>query len=500
MSMKAVAFGLALAIGMGAPALARPDEQARLAEAARQPAPAHAPVVTHHEGVFNGHHLSYAATVEGIDVPDAEGRPGARIVSFAYTADGADPAKRPVLFLFNGGPISASAWVHLGGFGPKRVAFPDDVKADPSTFRLVDNHYSPLDVADLVFIDPASTGFSRVLPGHKPEDYYSVKADGQQVAAFVRAWLTKHGRLGSPIYMLGESYGTNRAAEVAGQLAEAPEPILLDGTILYGQAVNIIEYAQRPGNIISYVASLPTLAAIAWYHGKIDRAGRTVEQVVAEAECYAGTDYLDALFRGNSLPEAERRAVAKRLEELSGIPAAWYLAHDLRITKEQYRTELLKDRGLLLGRADARYTAPLTEKGNAPDPSSILPDTVESYFRRYLADDLKVDWPEPYLASAGVGGLEAWDWGATTPFSDWPYYKRITKMFEANPHYRVFVANGYYDTQTTVGAAHYLVTQAGWPKDHVRLEYYDGGHMGYSVEATVRRFSDDIRSFITSGR
>jgi carboxypeptidase C (cathepsin A) len=493
--MKGLLLALALAAGVSTPVPA-----AASPAAAARPV-AHAAVVTHHEGKFNGHEIRYTATVEGIDVPDAKGKPGARIVSFAYTADGvADPAKRPVLFLFNGGPITPSMWVHLGGFGPKRITFPDDVKADPSTFKLIDNHYSPLDVADLVFFDPASTGFSRVLPGHKAEDYFSIAADGQQTAAFVRAWLTRHGRLKSPIYMLGESYGTNRAAEVAGQLAEAPKPILLDGTILYGQAVNIIEYAQRPGNIISYVASLPTLAAIAWYHGKIDRAGRSVEQVIAEAQKYAQTDYLDALFRGNTLPEAQRQAVATRLEALSGIPAPYYLAHDLKITKEQYRTELLKDRGLLLGRADARYTAPVSDKGNAPDPSSVLPDTVQKDFARYLRDELKVDWKEPYRPSAEVHGLEGWGWGATTPFSDWPYYKRITKMFEANPNYRVMVANGYYDTQTTLGAAHYLVTQAGWPKDRVELKYYDGGHMGYSVDATARRFSDDIRSFIAEGR
>lgn len=494
--MKALLFALAVAAGVSLSA-----DSAAAPPRAHSNGVVHAPVVTKHEGIFNGHEVRYTATVEGIDIPDAKGKPGARIVSFAYTADGvADPAKRPVLFLFNGGPITPSMWVHLGGFGPKRVSFPDDVNADPSTFKLVDNHYSPLDVTDLVFFDPASTGFSRVLPGHKPKDYFSVTADGQQTAAFVRAWLTRHGRLNSPVYMLGESYGTNRAAEVAGQLAEGPDPILLNGTILYGQAVNIIEYAQRPANIISYVASLPTLAAIAWYHGKIDRAGRSLEQVVAEAQQYAASDYLDALFRGNTLPEAQRRSVAQRLEALSGIPAAYYLAHDLKITKEQYRTELLKDRGLLLGRADARYTAPVSAKGNAPDPSSILPDTVEKYFRRYMVDELKVDWKEPYRASADVHGLEGWSWGATTPFSDWPYYKRVTKMFEANPNYRVMVANGYYDTQTTVGAAHYLVTQSGWPKDRVELKYYDGGHMGYSVDATARRFNDDIRSFIAAGR
>jgi carboxypeptidase C (cathepsin A) len=498
--MKAMIFALVLAAGAFLPAGASSAPPGAAPPPASSPA-VHAPVVTRHDGVFNGRRVRYTATVEGIDVPDSKGNPGARIVSFAYVADGlADPAKRPVLFLFNGGPITASMWVHLGGFGPKRVAFPDDVKADPSTFRLIDNQDSPLDVADLVFFDPASTGFSRVLPGHKPEDYFSVTADGQQTAAFIRAWLTRHGRLGSPVYVLGESYGTNRAAEVAGQLSEGPHPILLDGTILYGQAVNIVEYAQRPGNIISYVASLPTLAAIAWYHQKIDRAGRSVEQVIAEAQAYAATEYLDALFQGNSLPEARRQSVARHLEALSGIPADYYLSNDLRITKEQYRTELLKDRGLLLGRADARYTAPVTTSGNAPDPSSILPESVERFFRSYLVDSLKVDWKDSYRASADVKGLEGWGWGATTPFSDWPYYKRITEMFNANPRYRVMVANGYYDTQTTLGAAHYLVTQAGWPKNRVELRYYDGGHMGYSVDSTARRFSNDIRAFIAEGR
>ncbi|HXY09634.1 MAG TPA: hypothetical protein VEI52_17455, partial [Terriglobales bacterium] len=207
---------------------------------------AHSSVVTHHTGSFNCKQIRYTATVETVDVPNAKGNPSARLVSFAYTADSvADSVARPVIFVFNGGPITASLWLHIGVMGPKRIAFPDDLTADPSTYSLVDNAYSPLDVADLVFIDPASTGYSRVLPGVAPESYFSVAADGQQITAFISAWLTRHGRLSSPVYLLGESYGTIRAAEVAAQLAELPHPILVSGAVLMGQAINIIEYRQR---------------------------------------------------------------------------------------------------------------------------------------------------------------------------------------------------------------------------------------------------------------
>lgn len=458
----------------------------------------HPAVVTRHVGTFNGKRVRYTATVKGIDVPQADGRPGARVVSFAYVAEGVkDPASRPVLFLFNGGPISPSIWLHMGAFGPKRISFPDDLNADPSTYKLVDNPYAPLDVADIVFIDPASTGFSRVAPGVSPKSYFSVKADGQQIAEFIAQWLAANGRLSSPKYVLGESYGTLRAPEIAAQLTERKQPILLDGVVLFGQAANIIEYSQRPGNIISYVVSLPTLAATAWYHGKVDRQGKSFAQFLDEARGFSRTEYLTALYQGQALPEAERDRIAQRLEALSGIPASYYRANNLRISKEQYRAELLKDQGLLLGRTDARYKAPMTEKGRVADPSSALINPAyQRFFLQHLRDNLKVDWPEPYLFDSPVGGLDVWDWGAKTPFSDWPYMSRISKLMTANPKARVFVANGYYDTQTTIGAAEYAVNQSGWPPERTALRYYEGGHMAYTVESTAKTFTDDIRDFV----
>ncbi len=459
---------------------------------------AHSAVTTRHTGTFNGKPIQYTATVDAIDVPDAKGKPAARLVSFAYTADAlpAEPA-RPVIFVFNGGPITASLWLHIGVMGPKRISFPDDLQADPATYHLMDNVYSPLDVADLVFIDPASTGYSRVLPGTAPESYFSVAADGQQVAAFISAWLTQHGRVSSPAYLLGESYGTIRAAEVAAQLAELPHPILVGGVILLGQALNIIEYRQRPQNIVSYAVSLPTLAALAWYHQKVDHKRETLEQFVGDAWHFAQTEYLTALFQGNSLEPNERERIAKRLEEFSGISAAYYREHNLRISKEQFRGELLKDKGLLLGRNDGRYTAPMTAKGLAEDPSSITQGPFQRLFADYVRSDLKVDWPDEYVLIKETS-LDEWKWGGVGPFADWPYSDRLLKVMKANPRFRVLIGNGYDDTQTTVGAAEYAVRQAGWPEGRATVSYYEGGHMAYTVERSARKFTDDIRALIRS--
>ena len=401
------------------------------------------------------------------------------------------------MFAFNGGPIVASQWLHIGILGPKRVDVPDDLAADPSTFKLVDNALSPLDATDIVMLDPASTGYSRVLAGTDAKSYFSVTADGQQITALIAAWLARYQRLSSPIYILGESYGTMRAVEVAGQLAELPQPILAEGVVLFGQAINIIEYAQRPQNIISYVVSLPTLASLAWYHEKVPRQGRTLEQFVAEASRYAQTEYLTALIQGNAIDPAERDRVAQRLESFSGISAAYYREHALKITKEQFRGELLKDRGLLLGRSDGRYLAPLTDKGIVPDPFEIVMDPFKRLFAEYLRQDLAVNWPDEYVAMAGVAGLDDWDWGDKTPFSRFAYGDRLLKVMAANPRFRVLVGNGYYDTQTTIGAAQLAVRQAGWPEGRAQLEFYEGGHMAYTGRAAAEKFSGDLRAFVT---
>jgi carboxypeptidase C (cathepsin A) len=454
-------------------------------------------VTTNHTGVFNRKTVAYQASVEPIAVTDALGKPGARVVGISYIATGvADEASRPVLFAFNGGPISPSDIVHMGLLGPKRVAIPDDVTADPATYKVTDNPYTVLDVADIVFIDPASTGFSRVASGVDPKSYFSVHADAQQVAQFIVEWSCKHGRLASPKYVLGESYGTNRTAAVANQLQKLPQPVPLSGVILLGQALNIVEFSQRPANIISYVVSLPTLAAIAWSHGKANLHGKTFDQFMDEVWAFSRTDYLTALFQGKILDPDKRRAIAERLADYTGISADYYLANDLEITKERYRRELYKDKNEILGQIDARYIGPAGE--HAGDPAGVITSAYEAAFKTYLHDDLGVANTDAYITKDPVEGFGDWEWDGTgtSPFADWPYAKLLSEVFAANPKFRVMIGNGYEDTQTTVGAAQYLVDRSDWPRDRVSLHFYQGGHTAYSVQASLKQIDDDIRALI----
>ena len=458
------------------------------------------PAITHHSGVFHGKRIAYIATVEPVVVADESGKPAARVVDISYIASGvADASKRPVLFAFNGGPISPSDVLHMGMLGPKRVSIPADVNADPASYRVVDNPYMPLDAADIVLFDPASTGFSRVLAGVDPRHYFSVTTDGQQLAQFIVEWCRKHGRLDSPKYVLGESYGTMRAAAVANQLQKLAHPVPLKGVILLGQALNIIEFSQRPANIISYVVSLPTLAAIAWSHGKANLHGKDFDAFEDEVWQFARTDYLTALFQGSKLPAAAADAVAQRLQDYTGISAAYYLAHELEITKEQYRRELYRDKGEIVGMIDARYSGrnagPKTE-----DPAGVITKAYETAFKTYLRDDLGVADTPDYITKDPVHGLEDWKWDGTgiSPFADWPYPKLLSEVFAANPDFRVMIGNGWEDTQTTVGAARYLVDRSDWPADRVSLHFYQGGHTAYSVEASLKQMTDDIRAFLTA--
>lgn len=449
-----------------------------------------APIVTERHGVFNGKIVGYRAFVEPFDTTNSDGTPAARLATISYVARQADP-KRPILFVFNGGPIAPSAILHMGAFGPKRVAVPDDVTAPPTAFELVDNPYTVLDVADIVFFDPAGTGLSRFAPGTDPKSQFSIHADARQLVQLVLAWTKAHGRSGAPVYLLGESYGTLRAPEAAAQLAAAGAAPA--GVILLGQAVNIVEYSQRRLNIVSYAVSLPTLAAIAWWHQKADRKGRDFDAFIKDAQAFGGGAYLSALFAGDTATVQQREAVATRLQEFTGIGADYWRSHALRMTKVEYQRLLFP--GKLLATNDARYIGP----PEGENPFDRIPTTYETVFARYLASDLRAGMLGVYSnVSPAPATFAGWDWGpGTSPFGDWPYGQAISDLMATQPGFRVFVANGYYDTQTTIGAMDYLVSQSGWPRDRVRTAYYQGGHMAYTNEASLKRFTDDVRAMIT---
>lgn len=492
-------FGMIIAVGVVTPSLwvagcaAQVDEEPVAdVQSALRVRPAERNVEM--SGVFNDEFVDYTATFEWFEIEGRENRPNVNLATVSYIAkqDESDVV-RPVLFAFNGGPITASLWLHMGALGPKRVSAPNDLTASVNAFETIDNTASPLDVADIVFFDPASTGFSYVEGQGDASTYFSVQADAAQFVDFVNAWLRRHNRIGAPVFILGESYGTMRAAEAAGQLAENGTPPA--GVYLMGQAVNIIEYSQRPQNIISYVVSLPTIAAMGWEQDRVERKDRDFDTFLADAQSFAETDYLLALFQGNELSDEEMNRISRTLEEYSGIPADWYFANRLRISKEQYRVELLRDEGLVLGRSDGRYIG----DDPAGDASDVLQEAYFAGWKTYMSNVFDIELDEQYTRDAHVGGLDNWDWGASSPFGHFDYGTRIKTAFEANPDFRLVVGNGYHDTMTTVGAADYLVKQADWPLSRVRLAYYPGGHMAYSIDESAAAFGDDIRAWITGG-
>ena len=491
--MKATLMALAL-LTAGSP---QAYAQAMPATAAVAPSGASA---TRHSGTFNGQKLNYVATVGETIVTDKDGVPTISFVTTAYVREGMkNQAARPVIFLFNGGPSSSSSWLHMGAFGPKRITVPQDVGAPvPTPYTLQENPYTVLDVADLVFVDPAETGFSRVLPGGKRAEFYTADGDAKSVARFVEAWIKANGREASPKFVLGESYGTIRAALMAGELAKT---MPLDGVVLMGQATNMIETSQRASNVMAYAANLPALAAIAAYHGRADLGGKSMAAFIDEAYAYGMGEYLSALAKGADLPQSDREAIAGRLQQMTGISADYYLAHRLVITKVDFVTELLKDKGLMLGTYDARYTGPAPKAGERPlDPFAKVGDMVAPLLAEHLNKNLKVSLPtSDYRAFAP--DTRGWFYnptgGAGGPFNDYDYPAMIGQAFAANPKFRLMVGTGIYDLTTTVGPARYLAAQGYFPKDRVSQKTYEGGHMAYTNEAALKAFTNDVRAFVT---
>lgn len=454
-----------------------------------------APLVKDHHGTFNGKSLSYRSVVEAFTLTPLPDNP-LTLISSSYLV-GNNP-QRPVLFAFNGGPISPSVYLHMLALGPKRLAIPDDLHADPASFQLTDNPDSPLDKADLVFYDPAGTGYSHFDAPAKSAEYFGNTNDAKAFVAFMHAWLQRHQRSSSPVYILGESYGTMRAAAVAQQLSAEAQPVDLKGIYLFGQALNIVETAQRPANIMTYVVSLKTLAALAWYHGKVAHNGRSFKAFMDEVGQFAEGDYLKVLLAGNRASAAENQAVADRLAALTGVSAKVQLQYHLRMSKNQFRVELLKADNLILGASDGRYTAKPERAGDVPDGSATIYPAIFNAFASYKQSMLGINSDAPYVVSSPVSSLAQWDWGSKAgPFGNWPYAEGISAALTHFPAMQLVLGVGYYDTLTTTGATEYLLQQNDWPASRVHLHYYAGGHMAYTVAANLQQFSTDLRQWLS---
>jgi len=449
---------------------------------------------------FNGKNMEYRVLAEETLLKNSQGKDGASMWSTSYFLEGvSNPKDRPVLFIFNGGPGSASFWLHMGFFGPKVVKVEGNYMDAKNISQppVVKNEHFLLDVADLVFIDPVGTGFSIVLEEGKAEDYFGLNEDSQSIAQFIRLWITKHQRWMSPKYLAGESFGTTRAALLARVLQGGGQAVNLNGIIMISQALDYAGSTSQDDNITSYFSYLPTMAATAWYHKKAGQS-KSLEDFTAEARTFAYEEYLPALYKGEYLDTAEKGRIADRLVYFTGLDKDYILRSNLRILTGRFKKELLRPEGQTLGTLDSRYTGEeadqIAENPTLGDPSSYM--TSPGYtaaFNDYLAE-LGVRMDRPYFSSGGLGGR--WKWY----YSGEPRYvntaRSLTAAMRTNPDLKVLVASGYYDLITPFFDAEYTFSRHGIPFDRVGFSYYEGGHMMYNNEKEFERLAEDIRAFV----
>ena len=498
MTSKAMT-ALALLMMAAAPAAAQDKAADKKPEAAAVEKREPQIVTTRHSGTFGGQRMAYSATIGETILKGDDGVPKAAVVTTSYVKEPRDPS-RPVTFLFNGGPGSGSVWLQMGAFGPKRVAIPSDARDDGAPpYPLLDNPDSLLDVTDLVFIDPPGTGFSHLIGKTEPKEFYGVTADAKAVAQVIRRWLGDNGRWNSPKFLGGESYGTTRSAAVVNELeASTYNDVALNGVILISTVLDFAAGSDAPGNELGFITNLPSMAATALYHGKA--SAPSTEAFVAEARTWALGPYAAFLLKGQKASAEERLAIRRQLARFTGLTEAYLEQADLRVTPDRFYKELLRDRGLTVGRLDSRYT------GKDYDNAGETPDNDPSFYgidagytaaiNAWSRGPLGFRTDREYQSIAGLG--RDWDWRIGG--RDANAYLNVTpwlgKALRENSGMRIFVGQGYYDFATPFFAAEYALTRTGIPQDRVVWSYYDSGHMMYIRDEDRRKLSADVRAFI----
>lgn len=466
-------------------------------------------VTTHELRTKNGR-IKYTAIAADTHMYDLVGNVTGSIFSFTYLRTDIDDPNRPVLFVFNGGPGAASIWIHMGAIGPRQVVLDADV--NPSVvppFEMRENPASVLDVADLVFIDPIGTGYSRTLNGTDPDAFWGVDEDANSIAQFIELWLTEYGRWNSPKYVLGESYGTVRAAVLPRALTGGPlyggvmRGITLDGIILLGTTIGKLGRGpdfDGEGIFESIARQLPGQAVTARYHG-VTSGPQSIPELFEETLAYAKGPYLEALLKlsQETLTDAERTELLSQLSAYSGVPESAY-SQDLYLDDGTFVKQLLAASGKEVGKYDSRYSLPLAQSGNDPvadDPAMAryTPGFVAT-FHQMLREDLEVTIPRPYLSIRWQDLNFSWNYKRQGPMQGETYAHELAWAMRRNPDLRVFVASGYYDLVTTPADAKAQIAAAELPEDRVSFKEYESGHMLY-LGGTAEAFADDLRAFLT---
>lgn len=455
------------------------------------------PIEREHEITMGGKKLKYKTTVGRMPFKNEFEEIEAQMFYMAYTVETKDKANRPLMFSFNGGPGSPSVWLHLGALGPKRVQMTESGEFPPPPHRLIDNEATWLEYADLVFIDPINTGFSRAKNKEISDKHLGVQGDIESVSEFIRLYISRNERWSSPLYLVGESYGTLRSAGISGHLID--RGIAFNGIILVSSILNYQTARFVKGNDLPYVLFLPTYAATAHYHGVVPKR-RDLRRFLREVERYALGEYSSILARGDSITPAERKRTIQNLAKYTGLRPAFIDQSNLRINIHSFCKELLRDRKRTVGRIDSRFvgidgdhTAQQIE--HDPSISALMPPYVGT-FNQYVRSELGYKSDLEYNVFNKV--FQDWNWGSAgqgMPDTS----EALRKAMSKNPHMRVYIASGFYDLATPFMATDYTLNHMGLDaglKGNFETGEYEAGHMMYIHGPSLDRLKSDVGRFI----
>src|ERR1700733_14555529 len=457
---------------------------------------------------ISGQSIAYKATASTTLLKDEKGEPTALIYSTAYTrSDTKDFTQRPIAFIYNGGPGSASIWLHMRAFGPRRVVNADHAATPPSPYKIEDNANSLLDKTDMVFIDPVGTGFSHAVGKAQNKDFWGVDQDVKMFAQFINIYLNRSNRWNSPKFLIGESYGTFRSAAL-GNYLQTHDGIYINGIVLISSGVNLGTISLHPRVAPPYVLVFPSFASTAFFQKALKDPPADLAAFLADARHFAATDYTTALMKGTNITPAEKADIAAKLSHFTGLSEDYLMKADLRVNLAQFNVELARSRGLTTGRYDSRYTMPtydlLTENAE-DDPSftGVLGAFVAA-FNNYEREELKVVQERNYEALNGeVGG--SWDWKHRGPQGGgfFPGSANVSgdliQALMTNPHLHVQVENGFFDMATPFFATEYTMDHLFLPahlRDNIDLKYYNAGHMMYLHQDDLTNLKSNIATFI----
>ena len=503
LSTLVAAFAFA---GMGLSALAAAPAGPPAAAAPAPPVDQAPDAVTQHTITLGGKVYPYTARAGTITLTDAKGEPTCRMFYTAFTLDGVDSSTRPVTFFYNGGPGSSTIWLRMGSFGPKRVVVPDGGQTPNAPFDLVDNQYTLLDRSDLVFVDAPATGFSRLLPAGKPEQFFGVDQDQRAFAQFINRYISNFNRWNSPKFLFGESYGTPRSAVLVNALQT--DGIGVSGVILLSSVLNFdLDWFDNfnpsafggGGSDWDFVFYLPTEAAIAWYHNMTPGVATNLQTLLPQVEQFAMGEYLNALAKGAALPAAEYNDVVAKLHRFTGLPESYIRTSNLRVNYNRFATELLRNSGEMVGRFDGRYVnynldIPNQFQNFDPTDSSIDAAYVGSgnYLMRTL---MKYNTSLQYLPVTNIG--RDWDWkhDGQQPANT---ANDLANAMVFNQNLRVFSANGYFDMATPFWGTYYTLNHMNLPptiQNHISFGFYESGHMVYVHPQALAQFHNDLETW-----